>query len=223
MSMDRELGRHACLLAIVVISWILFYNCFYQPLRAETARIAAGNAGLRKQLGDHRNRSVNRMGSREATNHLVALHQENLRQVPGEPDKGGLLVYLAEKAEATGVRLASVQEEDRSSGPGEPFPRYQLSCRLEGNCDNIWTFLREVETGQRLVRIERMRLYGRGIPEPDDQGFVIPTGRQVPAASNGNGHREEPGAITREGRDSGTLVCEFTLVVYFDPGSPKLE
>ncbi len=215
--------RELSLLVIVVISWVLFYNCFYEPLREETSRIKANNTRLEKQMQEAQNRSRSRQATNEQLNRLVALHKENVLQVPDKPGKGELLVYLAETARANGIRLAAVQETEGRARVEGPFPSYRLCLRLKGRYENLWTFLRELETGTRLISIKKIRLYAEREANPTKTGFALMRDGSGAVRSSQDAGPGEAGTMGLEAGNFNILVCECDLVVYFDPSSPKLE
>ncbi|ADI01189.1 type 4a pilus biogenesis protein PilO [Syntrophothermus lipocalidus] len=210
-------------LVIVVVSWILFYNCFYQPLREETAKIEICNAGLQKELEKTKAGSDKPSSLQATRTQLAALGQENDAQVPHEPGRDELLLYLTELARASGIRLSKVERVTHVSGKEEPFPSYALRCRLEGKYEDLWSFLQGVETGKRFLSVEKIRLYQQ-VEANSRRLNLAPSVAErelVPSPGSTDQGEQTDESLLKE--NYGLMVCECTIVVYFDPSLQKLN
>jgi Tfp pilus assembly protein PilO len=145
-----------CIGAAVLLLMLLGY-----ALLSRSWRLEATNADIAAERHERQIRSADRAfvaaDLAQTKLHRLTEQAADIRsRIPQQPEDSAFLTAAAEMADAVGVELIDYR---RIPGSGaEPLPRVQLQLRVLGNYDALCRYLHDLETADRLVRIDHLQL-----------------------------------------------------------------
>ncbi len=159
-NLERQLGRCtkaqwglAAAIAVMAIAFVLFS---YRP---RTGRLEALQARIAMDQ-----RELNANQSRVTTLPAVALEVDRLRvslehfdrRLPRQPELAEFLRNVNQISRQTSLQKMSVRQE--APQRMELFSEQPIVMRFEGDFQEVWSFLRQIETLPRLTRVRSVRL-----------------------------------------------------------------
>jgi Tfp pilus assembly protein PilO len=209
---------------VIVLSFFLFNRFLYQPIKEDTAKLAAENMKLKGLVEDEQVRLERSQEMENEKERLKERYKEMMVKLPEEAYIPEVIAYLEKSAQDSSVELLSVryQAQDNSSDPGQekkqPEKGAARPCHFavsaNGSYLNLMTLLTKIEGSPRLYIINSAEIAAserkvEALPESPAQtveGVEIPT--------------PPPQELKGSARfDDSNWNMQLQLTTYYDPAS----
>ena len=140
---------------LVVLAAVFVFGA-WMPMRSKKAALVARIDRLNQELGPQRAEIANLAGLVEQEQLLTNELEQATRYVPEDVQLAALLSDLNAQIDALGVQDAKIEQEDMIIGID--YQIIPLSLRLKGKFLPIFDFVRQIESMDRLVRINSLEI-----------------------------------------------------------------
>jgi len=178
MRIDRE--RIIVLVVAAVLGAGYFFGV-WRPLQQRRAELQARIDEQRHQTMLDRQAVQDLPELRRAIDQLRQIVDQDNRNVPMSPELADLLRRIADEMEAQDLKNPETQTEPMVTGAR--FTIIPFTLRFEGGSDQVFAFVRSIESMRRLVRIDDLTIDA----EPADAEKPLSVRIKLSAFAAGNG------------------------------------
>lgn len=178
MSIDRQ---RIVVFVVVVAIGAGYYLGVWRPLQNRRADLQARIDDQRRQTFLDRQAVQDLPELRRTIEQLRQIVDQDNRNVPRSPELGDLLRRIAAEMAAQNLKDPETQTEPMVTGAR--FTIIPFSLRFEGRSDQVFAFVRSIESMRRLVRIDDLTIDAD--PVSPDQPLSVRIKLSAFAAGNG--------------------------------------
>ena len=141
---------------VLIVMAAVFVFGAWMPMRGKKSALLGRIEQLNQQLGPQRAEVANLVGLVEQEQRLTFELEQATRYVPQDVQLAALLSDLNAQIEALGVQDAKIEQEDLIVGID--YQIIPLSLHLRGRFLPIFDLVRQIESMDRLVRINSLEI-----------------------------------------------------------------
>lgn len=144
------------LLGAIVL--VLYYYLLIQPQFRRLGELFPQVKELRQELKSLKNETGRISLLRDQSERLNSRMEQYQKAIPAESDVAPLLAYLSAEAKASRVTLSGMEPKTGQVTAGNPFQETLLVLHARGGYHALGLFLNRLETGERLMRVDRFEI-----------------------------------------------------------------
>ncbi len=137
---------------------VLYYYLLLQPKFRQLGALFPQVRELRQELTSLKKEGERIDLLREQSERLDQQMRKYQKAIPMESDLAPLLAYLSEEAKSSRVTLTGMEPKIGQTTAGSAFRETLLILQTEGGYHALGLFLDRLETGERLIRVDRFEL-----------------------------------------------------------------
>ncbi|HWP95927.1 MAG TPA: hypothetical protein VN426_03685 [Syntrophomonadaceae bacterium] len=242
MSLSR---REIVLISILLLAGTLyaFYNYLYMPVRSRTEALKTENNQLQAQLSEAEQAKTSKKNPADDVKKLQNEYKVLLNKVPEDPYVPEMMVYIADSARDSKVKLNSLdykydeksapaasasengtakQGDADKANPSATYRSSQLDVEVVGDYNELLNFLLKIENAPRLYVLSSAKFDAgkRKAPEvvvnAPEQTAAAKTSTAVAAVNSSPGGTAAPALAGSAAYDGSSITLKLKFSSYYD-------